>query len=173
MIESSRLNITLMSLDDCEEVRVLHNHPNTLRWLTDTRIVSPADQEVWFKSLQESKTSRRYVARSKDDSKLIGVFRFDRYDKINRSVEVGLDVENESRRQGFAREIYLSLIPHFFGELAINRLSLITLESNLAAISLYESLGFKREGTLRQALRRENQFLDAYQYSLLASEFGD
>ncbi len=172
MIESSRLFISLITADDCEEVRVLHNNPDTIKWLSDTRIVSQIEQELWFKSLQDSTTSKRYVARTKIDSKLIGVFRFDRFDENNNSVEVGLDIEFSSRRQGFAREIYLTLIPYFFNELSINRLSLFTLESNLAAITLYESLGFKREGVLRQAIRRENQYLNAYQYALLASEFG-
>jgi RimJ/RimL family protein N-acetyltransferase len=171
MIESSRLLISLMAASDCEEARILHNNPDTLKWLSDTRIVSSDDQKSWFASLQSSKTSKRYIARTKADSKLIGVFRFDRYDNENMSVEVGLDIESTSRRQGYAREIYRVLLPHFFDDLSLNRLSLLTLESNLAAINLYESLGFKREGILRQALRRNSQYLNAYQYSLLASEF--
>lgn len=171
MLETSRLHISLMAAKDCEEVRILHNDPDTLKWLSDTRIVSGDKQQSWFAALQSSKTSRRYIARTKTDSKLIGVFRFDRYDKVNMSVEVGLDIESTSRRQGYAREIYRALIPHFFDDLSLNRLSLLTLESNLAAINLYESLGFKREGILRQALRRDSRYLNAYQYSLLASEF--
>jgi len=171
MLESSRLFISLITAADCEEVRILHNDPDTLNWLSDTHIVSDHEQKSWFASLQTSKTSKRYIARAKTDSKLIGVFRFDRYDTFNMSVEVGLDIDSTSRRQGYAREIYTALIPHFFEDLSLNRLSLLTLESNLAAINLYESLGFKREGILRQAFRRDSQYLNAYQYSLLASEF--
>lgn len=172
MIETSRLFISLMTAEDCEEARILHNDPNTLKWLSDTRVVSSDDQKSWFVALQTSKTSKRYVARAKTGSKLIGVFRFDRFDHINKSVEIGLDIDSDSRRQGYAREIYMVLIPHFFNDLSLNRLSLLTLESNHAAISLYESLGFKREGILRQALRRDSQYLNAYLYSLLAKEFG-
>jgi RimJ/RimL family protein N-acetyltransferase len=104
---------------------------------------------------------------------MIGVFRFDRLDTQNHSVEVGLDITTDSRRQGFAREIYERMIPYFFDELLLNRLSLLTLKRNLPAITLYESLGFKREGILRQAIKRDLEFEDAYQYSLLASEFGN
>jgi RimJ/RimL family protein N-acetyltransferase len=172
MIESSRLLITSMAAEDCEEARILHNDPDTIKWLSDSRIVASEDQKLWFESLQKSKTSRRYIARTKTDSKLIGVFRFDRHDQINLSAEVGLDIESTMRRQGYAREIYLVLIPYFFNELSLNRLSLLTLESNQAAIELYESLGFKREGILRQALKRNSHFSDAFLYSLLAREFG-
>ena len=172
MIETSRLIITTMAAEDCEEVRILHNDPETLKWLSDTRIVSIEEQNMWFARLQASSASKRYVARTRTNSKLVGVFRFDRLDLNNMSAEVGLDIEFASRRQGYAREIYLALIPFFFHEMSLNRLSLITLESNLAAISLYESLGFKREGILREALRRDSQYFNAYQYSLLATEFG-
>jgi len=173
MIESRRLLITPLGMQDCEEARLIHNEPETLRWLSDTHPVSTEEQQVWFASLQKSNTSRRYVAREVSGKKMIGVFRFDRLDTQNHSVEVGLDITTDSRRQGFAREIYEKMIPYFFDELLLNRLSLLTLKRNLPAISLYESLGFKREGILRQAIKRDLEFEDAYQYSLLASEFGN
>ena len=171
MFETTRLFISPIAVEDCEEARLLHNDPETLFWLSDTHEVSREEQLRWFDSLQHSKTSRRYVARAKTDSQLIGVFRFDHHDIHNKSVEVGLDIEKRSRRQGYAREIYLALIPFFFNELSLNRLSLLTLESNMPAVNLYESLGFKREGVLRQAFIRDSLYVNAFQYSLLACEF--
>jgi RimJ/RimL family protein N-acetyltransferase len=171
MIETQRLFISLITLEDCEDARLLHNEPETLTWLSDTHEVSRGEQKSWFLSLQQSTTSKRYIARTRTDSKLIGVFRFDNHDHLNRSADVGLDIEKNSRRQGYAREIYLAMIPYFFEELSLNRLSLLTLESNVPAISLYESLGFKREGVLRQAFIRNGNRLNAFQYSLLSSEF--
>ena len=173
MIESHRLLITPLGIHDCEEARLIHNEPETLKWLSDTHPVSSEEQHVWFASLQKSTTSRRYVARETHGLKMIGVFRFDRLDTQNHSAEVGLDIATNSRRQGFAREIYQTMIPYFFDELLLNRLSLITLENNLPAINLYEGLGFKREGVLRQAFKRNLEFVNAYQYSLLESEYGN
>ena len=170
LIKSKRLEITLISQSDLEEVRILHNETETLRWLSDTRVVSKREQEIWFAGLKKSKTSRRYTVRSLLDRRLIGVFRFDNFDIENRSVNIGLDIDPISRRSGYARETYNALIPHFFNDLQLNRLALITLSTNLAAIKLYEGLGFKREGTLREAFCRDSIYIDAYQYSLLASE---
>ncbi len=171
MIDTSRLRISAMLLDDLEESRLLHNSPETLKWLSDTRVISSDEQLVWFSNLSRSSTSRRFVARAKSDSNLVGVFRFDNYDPINMSADVGLDIAPNLRRNGFAREIYLVMIPYFFQELSLNRLALLTLESNLAAISLYEGLGFRQEGILRQAFYRNGEFINALQYSLLRSEF--
>jgi RimJ/RimL family protein N-acetyltransferase len=170
MIETDRLFITLISGDDAEDVRKLHNEPETLRWLSDMRVVSPEEQSSWLSGLQHSKTSQRYVAREKSINELVGVFRFDRIDYQNLSAEVGLDVATRFRRMGYAKEIYHAMLPYLFSEFSLNRLSLITLATNTPAINLYESLGFEKEGTLRQAIRRDDHFLDAIQYSLLATE---
>jgi len=170
LIRSERLEISTISEQDLEEVRILHNDPETLRWLSDTRKVSMQDQEIWFEAIKNSKTSQRYIVRLLSNKKLVGVFRFDNFDSTNRSVNIGLDIDTKSRRLGYARETYRTLIPYFFTVLQINRLALITLSTNLGAINLYEQLGFKREGILREAFYRNSIYLDAYQYSLLSSE---
>ena len=173
MIETDRLFITLISGEDAEDARKLHNEPETLKWLSDTHVVSPVEQASWLAGLQRAKTSRRYVAREKSINHLVGVFRFDRLDNQNLSAEVGLDVATRFRRLGYAKEIYTAMLPYIFSEFSLNRLSLITIETNTPAIKLYESLGFKKEGVLRQAIKRDEQFLDAIQYSLLATEMGE
>ena len=171
MIETERLVIAPLAFHDLEEVRLLHNHPETLKWLSDSHLVEPKEQYSWFETLEKSNTSSRFVVRTKVDSKLIGVFRSDRLDLENKSVEIGLDVDFPYRRLGFGREIYNSLIPYYFHELRLNRLSLITLETNRAAIALYESLGFIKEGLLRQAIWRGSTFVNALQYALLREEY--
>lgn len=170
MLETQRLIISEISLDDLEEVRLLHNDPETLKWLSDTRVVSREAQLKWFDELMQSSTSKRYIAREKFEGGLVGVFRLDRLDRLNCSAEVGLDVSFKYRRLGFAREIYKSLIPYFFNELSLHRLSLITLETNTPAIGLYQSLGFIREGVLRDSIRRSSGFVNAIQYSMLENE---
>ena len=171
MIDTPRLLISELSLEDLEEVRQLHNEPDTLRWLSNTRPVTSDEQVKWFKELQKTHSSKRFVARAKSNGNLIGVFRFDHLDNENSSAVVGLDVSTDFRRLGFAREIYNALIPYFFTIMSLNRLSLITLETNAAAIKLYESLGFKREGLLREAIRRGADFENAIQFGLLRADY--
>ena len=172
MLESKRLVISEISSKDLEDVRLLHNEPETLKWLSDSHTVTRDEQSKWFEGLVQSTTSTRYIARKKSEGSLVGVFRFDRLDRSNCSAEVGLDVSVQYRRLGFAKEIYETLIPYFFHEMSLHRLSLITLENNIPAISLYQSLGFMREGVLREAIRRDSGFINAIQYSMLKSEFG-
>jgi RimJ/RimL family protein N-acetyltransferase len=171
MFRTTRLSIGLLEALDLEEVRLLHNQPETLKWLSDTHEVTEIEQERWFSNLMISSKSQRYVARELSSNKLVGVFRFDSFDPENKSVQVGLDVSVDFRRMGFAREIYTAMLPYFIYELDINRISLLTLETNFAARSLYESLGFVQEGNLREAFLRDFRYIDGILYSLLASEY--
>ena len=171
MIRTNRLSIGLIESSDLEDVRLLHNHPDTLKWLSDTHKVTEQEQQKWFSTLIDSQKSRRYVARELSSGKLVGVFRLDSLDLENKSAQVGLDISVDFRRQGLATEIYKAIVPHFFGEMLVNRISLVTLESNFAARALYENLGFVEEGRLREAFLRNNCYIDGVLYSLLSSEY--
>ena len=52
MIKTERLEIRLLERKDLENVRKLHNDPETLKWLSDTHVVSQSEQILWFQKLQ-------------------------------------------------------------------------------------------------------------------------
>ena len=84
MFQTARLEIRLISEKDIEDVRLLHNDFSTLKWLTDTSIVTEAEQIKWFQRLKNNERYRRYVARTIADSKIVGVFRLDDIDFQNK-----------------------------------------------------------------------------------------
>ena len=135
-----RLTINKISSQDLEEVRNLHNEDSTLSQLTDNRFVTKQMQEEWFKSISTSNKAFRFVCRQKIDDSLVGVLRIDNFDKQNKSAMIGLDVAERFRKQGFAIEIYECFIEFFFNKLHFHRLYLNTIENNIAARNLYESL---------------------------------
>ena len=92
-----RLTINKISSQDLEEVRNLHNEDSTLSQLTDNRFVTKQMQEEWFKSISTSNKAFRFVCRQKIDGSLVGVLRIDNFDKLNKSVMIGLDVAERFR----------------------------------------------------------------------------
>lgn len=157
-IYTNRLLITLIKEEDLEEVRSLHNEPSVLSKLSDSRFVSNEMQHDWFKSLEKSRNSFRFVCRSIETGNLIGVFRIDNFDQLNKSAMIGLDISERYRRQSYATEIYSYFMKYFYVEVGFHRLYLNTLENNKAARNLYVKLGFSIEGKLIDAIFRDNKF---------------
>lgn len=161
---TQRLTLKLISLRDIEEVRFLHNDPSVLSNLTNPTEVSEQMQLNWFNAVEDSQTSYRYVCRHKKTNQLVGVFRIDNLEPLNRSAMIGLDISKEFRRQGYAYEIYQYMIAYFFNIKKYNRLYLSTLESNFQAINLYKKLGFQIEGRQIKSINRDGKLLDLICY---------
>lgn len=76
----------------------------------------------------------------------------------------------EKKKKGYGREVLLALFPRLFSE-GVHRIWLDVYPDNLPGISLYESLGMHRDGTLRQSHREEDgTYRDQHIYSLISGE---
>lgn len=172
-IQKNELSIRLMEKSDIEDVRTLHNDESVLRQLTDPRPVSEVQQVAWFEALSRSQSSQRYVVRNSVNGYLIGVFRVDNIDHINKSVMVGLDIAPTYRGRGISYQVYGHFIDHFFKGVGMNRIYLYVLESNDVAHHIYEKLGFEEEGRQRQAVFRGGCYVDYIMMSLLKADVDD
>ncbi len=157
---TDRLLIYIMEKSDLEEIRIFHNEDSTLLNLTDINHITELQQEKWFSSLSLSNTSKRYTVRLRKNKRLVSIFRLDRIDNLNKSVYVGADIVKEMRRKGYGKEIYNYFFEYLFNNQGFNRLGLETLCNNLPALSLYEKLGFKKEGQQKEAIFRNGKYHD-------------
>lgn len=167
----SDLEIRLLERCDLEAARRLHNDDGTLMWLTDIRHVSEAEQEAWFESVSRSRSSRRYTVLEVSSGKFAGLFRLDQLDLQNGTACVGLDIGAAFRGRGYSKTVFGYFFNYLFNEMGLNRLYLVTIETNTVAINLYRKLGFVEEGRHRQALWRDGARRDLLQFGLLRSEY--
>ena len=94
---------------------------------------------------------------------------------------IGLDRHSErfelrriaitEKGKGYGREAIKALMDYAFTELGMNKFWLDVYPDNKVGISLYESLGLKKEGVLRQNYKSERGYLDQVVYSMLRSEY--
>jgi len=73
--------------------------------------------------------------------------------------------------KGYGREEMEALFKFAFEELGMNRFWLDVYPDNHIGIKLYESIGMRREGVLRQNYKSERGYLDQIIYSMLKSEY--
>jgi RimJ/RimL family protein N-acetyltransferase len=165
------LRIRLLERQELEDARRLHNDDSTLLWLTDIRHVSEPEQEDWFKALSQDQSTRRYSIFEEQSGEFAGLFRVDHLDLQNRGAMVGLDIVPEFRRRGYARKVFEYFFQYLFDEVGLNRLGLVTLDSNTPAVELYRKLGFQKEGRHREAVWRDGRHQDLLQFGLLRDEY--
>ena len=74
-------------------------------------------------------------------------------------MELGIAVLKNNRRQGIGKEMMFMLIEES-RKLGAKKIILDFNESNIAALKLYEKLGFVEEGRLRNQIIVNGQYLD-------------
>ncbi len=91
---------------------------------------------------------------------------------IHRNAEFGILIGDPAARgRGIGSEATRLVLGHAFDRLNLHRVALGVVADNLPAIRSYEKVGFREEGTYRQAILREGGFVDVKRMAILASEF--
>jgi RimJ/RimL family protein N-acetyltransferase len=75
------------------------------------------------------------------------------------------------RDRGLGTEATRLIVGHGFEQLGLNRIALGVFNFNPRAIRAYEKAGFVAEGTEREALLHEDEWIDATYMSILAREW--
>ncbi len=152
------------------------------RWYGDEEIwrltswaaspLSPSAAERLFEDRELSSTDDSFAIHLKDEEDPIGVVSLMNISEANASAELSVIVgDPDDRHHGYGAEAMSMLLDYAFEELGLNRVGLSVFEFNGDAISTYEKLGFREEGRLRQALKRDGAFHDAILMSILESEW--
>jgi diamine N-acetyltransferase len=90
---------------------------------------------------------------------------------INRCIELKrIAIVRPGR--GLGRQVLRTIIDMVFGEICAHRLWLDVYEDNHRARHVYRSLGFVEEGTLRECIKRGDQYRSLVVMSILESERG-
>lgn len=88
-----------------------------------------------------------------------------------RSAELAYWLAPEHQEQGYAADAAGRLVQYAFEDRNLRRLSARCGSFNEASVGLLESIGFQREGTLRQAAWFRGEYHDMYWYGLLRDEW--
>jgi RimJ/RimL family protein N-acetyltransferase len=85
--------------------------------------------------------------------------------------EIGILIAPEARGMGVGRRALELTVEEAFNEAGAHRLYARILATNEASKSLFSSLGFRHEGTMRGHVQRERQLIDVELWGLLRGEW--
>lgn len=119
---------------------------------------------------EKSINNQRFTAVRKDDKTPVASVSYFSFNALNRSAEIGLLVDPEVHRKGYGSDAIRTLTRYLFRYRGLNKVYAQTAGFNEGAIAMLESLGFKKDATLRDHYFYDGEFHVGYVYSLLLFE---
>jgi RimJ/RimL family protein N-acetyltransferase len=130
-------------------------------WLiTDGDWRSAAEERRYLRAIRRSDHAAVLVAET--DGAIVGRLSISRdpHPASRHVADLGVMVARESRRRGAGRAL-MEAAEEWATSVGVRKIELHVFPHNSAGMSLYESLGYEREGLRRAHYRRGDEFLDA------------
>ncbi len=100
---------------------------------------------------------KQYLIIENDDTETKGYAIISGLTSPNSSIELTRIIIAEPGK-GYGKKALLLILKEVFEEYKAHRLYLDVIEYNQRAINIYQSLGFKKEGILRESVKREKYY---------------
>ncbi len=102
----------------------------------------------------------------------IGITGLFRIDLISRAAVFYIAIYNpEFWSKGYGKEATKLVLKYSFDVLNLNRVQLHVSKDNIKGVKAYEKAGFVIEGTLREAMYHNNEYVDFYVMGILRKEY--
>ncbi len=138
----------------------------------------------WLDAHQQLDQTRAFIDRIRDlerrgitltcglwaRGELVGMVGFNWIDRPNRTGHVGYWIDEAHAGQGLITRAVAALLAHGFGPLGLHRVEIRAAVRNRASRAVAERLGFRHEGTLRQAEWLYGKPVDHALYGRLATD---
>jgi diamine N-acetyltransferase len=176
MLIGNRVRLRAAERDDLPTFVRWFNDPEVTHFLAMYAPLSLAMEERWFEGILNDKDTFFFVVEALVGQKPvpIGSLALTHIDWKNRNAGFGISIsEKEYWGQGHGTEAARVCLRFAFGELNLKRVYLDVYAYNERAIRSYEKVGFKHEGTRRQAFFRDGQYHDVHLMGILREEFED
>ena len=172
-METENFLIRETEFDDYEYFVKWETDPEVTKYLTfdENRSYEDVVTEAIYNKFSREKLDFTIVDR--ESGKPIGRIFISKIDTHSDSLDITKFYIGETQfwGKGVAREIMNELLEYCFTFLHMERVTLDYYTGNKRAYTLYESLGFEKEGVARNATKKDGKYYDLHLMSMLRSEF--
>ena len=173
-LETSRLALRWISLDDVEDFYIIYSNPEVMRyWSTPALPNRDAATKLITEIHEGFKRHELFkwgIALRADDT-LIGSVTLFHPDFTHRRAEIGYALGRAFWGKGYMQETLQAILTHAFAVLNLHRIEADVDPRNEASIRTLERLGFQREGYLRERWQVNGEIQDALFYGLLRPDW--
>lgn len=157
---------------DAPQLATWLNDPEVNRTLATLRPICLAAEETYLSRLAESQTDIGLGIMVRQGDQFVGTTGLHNLDLRNRQAAFGICVGDKTAwGNGYATEATHLMVRHAFRTLNLHRVWLHVYEFNPRAVGIYERVGFRVEGRLRQDVFREGRYWDTLVMGILHDEW--
>ncbi|MFZ2489767.1 MAG: GNAT family protein [Anaerolineae bacterium] len=176
MIYGNGVRLRALERSDVPIMTSWFNNPEVRSYLLMHEPMSLAKEEGWFEALLASSNDFVYGIEAQVGDKwvYIGNTGLHRVDWVHRSAVFGIVIGEQAYwGKGYGTAATRALVGFAFNTLNLHRVQLDVFDFNVRARRAYEKVGFRLEGTRRQALFHDGAYHDEHLMAILSTEFAD
>ena len=129
-------------------------------------------ENKWYDNYLVNRNTTVRCAITMEDDDIIGLITLANIDNVNRTAVLHIMIgEEENCGKGVGSFAISKMLSHAFLDLNLNRVELEVLTQNIRAKKTYEKLGFKYEGTKREAYFKNGNYNDVEIMAILKKDF--
>jgi [ribosomal protein S5]-alanine N-acetyltransferase len=125
---------------------------------------------TFFSDSYRDKRGIRWGIEIKDSKEFIGTVGFNALSLKHKRAEIGYELHPNHWRKGYATEVIRRILDYGLNDLGLTRIGAVVFIENNASNQLLLSLGFKKEGVLKQYMYQNGIAHDTYIYGLLKGQ---
>jgi len=172
-LKGKKVILRAVEEEDLEMLRKLTNDSEYEKMIVGWSFpISKKEQLDWFENCKNGLNRLRYTIVTEADG-AVGMIGLRDIDWKN-GVASGLGMRiarKEIRTRGLATDAWMTLMRYAFEELRLNRINGSALSYNKASLRVCEKVGFKVEGTQRQAVFKNGKYHDLIIMGCLKSDY--
>jgi RimJ/RimL family protein N-acetyltransferase len=172
-LETARLVLRPMTLADAPELHRLVNDVEIARnTMTIPYPYPDGAAEEWIASHQEkfdTNVETVFGIERREDHAFIGVIGI--LPEPHDMAEFGYWIGREFWNRGYATEAAAAVIDYAFGTMGVNRVEALHFIRNAASGRVMEKCGMRYEGTLREARKKWDEYIDVKVYAIVRRDW--
>ncbi len=137
------------------------------RFFSERPMYDIDQQTKWFNKQLADPSKKKYIIKDNTTATLLGLVSLMKIDLINKNAEIGITIgEEDFQKKGFAKKAMEKLLDIAFNDMALKTIYLSAFENNTAALNLFDQLGFKKEGILKNRVFKKGNFISLVSMSI-------
>lgn len=172
-IATPRLRLRWLDVQDIDDLFRVFSDAQATRYWSHATFASRDDASIYLDAIHRSfdrGESFQWGVTLAGSGQLIGTCTLSRIDAVHGRAEVGFIISRSHWGHRYGREVLGALLDHAFSSLGLRRLEADIDPRNQTALQTLESVGFKREGYLRQRWQLNGETQDSILLGLLDNE---